>query len=86
MSREYIPISKKYFKRVARESVDIAVKIHEIKSSLKAIQSIINLTDEEIKIFQDAVGVLENKADLIEEIMEDPNYEFYNIDEMEDYN
>ena len=45
MSKEYIPISKKYFKRVARESVDIAVKIHEIKSSLKAIQSIINLTD-----------------------------------------
>lgn len=78
MSKNYISISKDHFNKVADETLEVGMKTNQLIQSLESIKSFINLTDEEIAQIKNTVSILENKMDLIEDLVDDENNQFFN--------
>ena len=83
MSKNYISISKDYFERVADDAVEVGMKTNQLIQSLESIKSFINLTDEEIAQIKNTVSILEGKIDLIEDLVDDENNQFFNASKLD---
>lgn len=77
--KKYISISKDFFEKVLDKSIVTFEENMKTTQKLKQIQSIIDLTEEEIKILETANNILMKKIDIIEEVLEDKNNTFYEI-------
>ena len=77
--KKYISISKDFFEKVLDESIVTFEENMKTTQKLKQIQSIIDLSEEEIKILETANDILMKKIDAIEEVLEDKNNTFYDI-------
>lgn len=80
MKKNYIQFSKKIFNKVINKTTDTNIKLIEVESYLKSIRSFIDLTDEEMQIIRKCNEILLEKTEKLEEILEDENNEFYNLD------
>lgn len=78
-NKEYISISKKFFERLLNNGCDVYEKNLKIIQNLKQIQNFVELTEEESLILENANELLMKKLELIEDIIEDENNTFYDI-------
>ena len=76
--KKYIPLSENaIIKRLDLIST-VAYDLTNLKPYMIQLKSIVNLTDEEFKTIKDAINILNNKSDILEELLEDENNIFFN--------
>lgn len=75
--RIYIPISKDAIERRMNMYLDTALEITQVIPYMEQLRNIINLTDEEIKVLENARKILGDKSELLEDLLEDENVDFF---------
>lgn len=83
--KRYIHISKNDIKEKINIYFDTSFKLIKVIQYMKQIKSIINLTDEEINIIEKAEEIIANKGALLEDLLEDKNINFFNLDNTQDF-
>lgn len=83
--KRYIHISKDDIKEKINIYFDTSFKLIKVIQYMKQIKSIINLTDEEINIIEKAEEIIANKGALLEDLLEDKNINFFNLDNTQDF-
>ena len=83
--KRYIHISKDDIKEKINIYFDTSFKLIKVIQYMKQIKSIINLTDEEINIIEKAEEIIANKGVLLEDLLEDKNINFFNLDNTQDF-
>lgn len=81
--KRYIQISKNYFEGVADNATDTNIKLNQLITSLSSVASFINLTDEEKEALRSACEIINNKVEAIEDLIDDPNNQFYDINNID---
>ena len=76
--KKYIPISKKAINERLDLVSSTAYDLTTLKSYILQLKTIIDLTDEEIKSINNTINILNNKTDILEELLEDENNIFFN--------
>ena len=76
--KKYFPISKSCVNERLESISSIAYKMTILKPNMLQLKSMINLTDDEIKILENAISILNDKTDILEELLEDKNITFFN--------
>ena len=83
--KRYIHISKDDIKEKINIYFDTSFKLIKVIQYMKQIKNIINLTDEEINIIEKAEEIIANKGALLEDLLEDKNINFFNLDNTQDF-
>ena len=83
--KRYIHISKDDIKEKINIYFDTSFKLIKVIQYMKQIKSIINLTDEEINIIEKAEEIISNKGALLEDLLENKNINFFNLDNTQDF-
>jgi len=79
----YISISKNAINEIVDKSFNTSMKLHENINHLKSIISLSKLTEEEEEILKKANEILIKKIEILEDVLEDENNQFYNIENIE---
>ena len=79
----YISISKNAINEIVDKSFNTSMKLHENINYLKSIVSLSKLTEEEEEILKKANEILIKKMEILEDVLEDENNQFYNIDNVD---
>ena len=83
MEKKYISVSKGFVQKRMNIIFDLKLKMVEVKPYVKQLKAIINITDEEINTLENTIEILGTKVEILENLLEDKNIEFYNSYEAE---
>ena len=77
MSKNYIPVSRRYYEKNEEEVIEVCGKLNMLIPVLRRIKDEAKLTDEEIKQVQYISDMLDEKMGNLENFLADENNQFY---------
>ena len=84
MSKQYFSVSKNHFEKVAEQCDKTVMTLNKLIPALQSIETTIKMSEEEKDILKKAYEVIVSKLEVIEDLTEDPNNEFFNANNIED--